>query len=260
MSSSVSPLQPPNQPRRPHLTIASSLHPCTLSLSSPTLPTASFTLTLFIRLTNTTCPITVFTGDSFLSSLAQSFYQSDYRLRSLTTGTVCLANVTCKFRTGIIRIADPEADLLELRPGEAITREVRIGVAHQHQQNDGRTNARPPLPSSPSTTTTTTTKIDSSPSLADLAICATPLSDLTAGEEYQIQLAHSIPDEWPNHVWWWMEGEKAGIIRDAGKRGPQGLMKLKVQEKEAWAVKLMSGFRYMVRVEIGEGAVLKVVE
>ena len=50
------------------------------------------------------------------------------------------------------------------------------------------------------------------------------------------------------------------IIKDAGKRGLDGLVKLDIEGKEVWAARLMSGVRDVVRVEMGKGAVLKVVE
>ncbi|KAK3175349.1 hypothetical protein OEA41_002596 [Lepraria neglecta] len=243
-------LPPQKQQRnRPHLTLTPSLHPSTLSLSSPALLTTPFTLTLSIRLSNSDSPITVYTNDCFLSSSDQTFYQSDYRLRSLSTGTICTANVIHKRRMSLIRFADPHEALLELQPGEVVTREVRIGIQKEPEQ-------RPPQLASPNDDD------DHSPptNLANLAICATPLSELTAGEEYQVQLAHGPGSGWPNHVWWWMECGKDEIIRDVGKKGPDGLAKVNIEGKDVWAVRLMSGIKNVVTVEIGEGAVLRVVE
>lgn len=236
------------QRNRPYLTLIPSIHPSTLSLSSPALLTTPSTLTLSIHLSNSDSPITVYTGDCFLSSRAQGFYQSDYRLRSLTTGTLCTANVIRKYRMDLIRFADPQAELLELKPGEVITREVRIGVQEQPEQQ-----------SSPPQQLGYNDDRSSTMNLANMAICATPLSELTAGEEYMVQLAYG-PTEWPNHVWWWMECGKDEIIRDVGKKGPDGLMKVTIEGKDVSAVRLMSGIKNVVRVEMGEEAVLKVVE
>lgn len=95
---------------------------------------------------------------------------------------------------------------------------------------------------------------------ANLAICATPLSDLNLGENYQVQFAHTS-HRWPNHFWWWwVEGEKDEIIRNAGKKGLYGLMNLSNQGKEVWTVELMSEPTNMVSVEMKDGAALKVVE
>ncbi len=57
-----------------------------------------------------------------------------------------------------------------------------------------------------------------------------------------------------------MEGGKEEIIRGVGRKGPDGLVKLDVGGNEVWAVRLMSGVNDLVRVEMGEGAVLRVVE
>ena len=150
-----------------------------------------------------------------------------------------MAGVTQFYRLNLIRFADPHEALLELQPGEVVTREVKMSI-----QKEPR-----PWPAPPLTTT-----------LADLRFGSTLLSELTAGEEYQVQLAHGTDSGWPNHVWWWMECAKDEIIRDVGKKGPDGLATMKVDGKDKWAVRLMSGIKNVVTVDMQEGAVLRIIE
>lgn len=157
----------------------------------------------------------------------------------------------------MIRIRDPQVDFLELRPGEAVLRDVRIGVHARNYESSssvvafaGRENEPTPF-----------LKSDSSMmgEEEEVSICATSMKELSKGEEYEVQFAHA-PAEWPNHVWWWTCGTKDDVLREAGRRGVEGLMALTGEDGERIFAVRRGGGSGFVRVEMAERAVIGVVE
>lgn len=92
----------------------------------------------------------------------------------------------------------------------------------------------------------------------EVSICATPMKELSKGEDYEVQLAHA-PGEWPNHVWWWTCGTKEALVREAGGRGSEGLMVRTLEGGERIFAVKRGGVEGFVRVEMVERAVVEVV-
>ncbi len=85
--------------------------------------------------------------------------------------------------------------------------------------------------------------------LPDLAIAATPLAGLKAGERYRVELKDWL-GEFPGYAWWWDWREKKEIM---GARGiGEGPMTVKV---------IQSAFsESQLRVRMAQGPILEVVE
>lgn len=82
-----------------------------------------------------------------------------------------------------------------------------------------------------------------------LAIAATPLAGLEAGERYRVELKDWL-GEFPGYAWWWDWGEKKEILEARG--AGEGPMTVEV---------IQSAFsESQLRVRMAEGPILEVVE
>lgn len=92
-----------------------------------------------------------------------------------------------------ITIQDPETELLTLYPGgPAETINIQIGI--QTSPRDQERSA------------------DGADTRPHLAVAATPLAGLEAGQSYEVGLK-DVLGEMPGYIWWWAEGEKEEIVR-----------------------------------------------
>ncbi|KAK4697845.1 hypothetical protein P7C71_g299, partial [Lecanoromycetidae sp. Uapishka_2] len=251
----------PDHKHDPTISIRPSLTPSTISLSSPDLGSTSITLTLELHLHHSSTPITVYTGDCLLSSLAQSFYQSDYRLYSLETKLPCDANITHMYRLDTIPIPDPEQQLLELVPccqNAAPTNNPSTTAFHL--DNDEHAHADAPSPSLPVRLKVSVgihqavrphIPAEEKNTLSNFSICATPLSKLRPDTKYAIRRAR-VTDR---HIWWWNRATKREVIEGANRRGPRGLVGPvavpgRAEGEMIYGVKRMGWSGEVVRVEM----------
>ena len=168
----------------PVIRCSATVSPTTVSL--PPSPPPQIFLHLSITLEHPS-PITLYAPLTPLDSRNQDTGHCDYRLRSLATNTILHANTTYGLILGKLCISEPARDLLTLRPGETVTRDVQIGV-HDRARIPGRHE----------------------PDELRMTVCAVALHRLVPGD-YRIEL----PEVWDGQLggWYWDEGEMEQVVR-----------------------------------------------
>ena len=160
----------------PIIRCSATVFPTTVSL--PASPPPQIFLYLSITL-DPTSSITLFAPFSPFDSRHQRIGHCDYRLRSLATDTILRSQtILCYLGSGKHRINEPSRDLLTLRPGQTLTRDVQIGV-----------HTRMPLPGQH--------ELDEQ----QMTVCAVPLENIEPGD-YRIEECGG-----ENGGWYWDEDE-----------------------------------------------------
>ena len=127
-------------------------------------------------------------------------------------------------------IQSPETELLTLYPDSPPTEmSIPIGISASADYMEKKAKGADILPA--------------------LAIAATPLAALKAGERYKVELK-DWHGEFPGYVWWWDWGEKKDILKARG--GGKGPMTVEVIQSAFSETQLL--------VTMGDGPILKVVE
>lgn len=283
--------------RRPTIVARGSLSPSTISLSSPDVSSTTFTLSLELCLRDWSGPITVLPDASFLSSRAQNRYDSAYGIYDTETGSKCNAAIMTSCRiagSGIIKFENPEEELLELgslKTGGSDTDKAPTDADDPQHYLHQQSNEQQPLslkvdigdykePSSPIDTIRNPNEQASADEAAEnekdgtgnsqaqpkqqssesMYICATKLSDLMPGRQYEVRLDQT-PGRGPNYFSWWSPGAKADIIANSHKRGRNGLAGPFTSSdtgKQIYAVRRFEPWEFNIMAEMVECPTLTV--
>ena len=130
-------------------------------------------------------------------------------------------------------ITDPDKELLTLYPDSPPTEiSIPIGIHASPRYQERKDEGANTLPY--------------------LAIAATPLAGLQAGERYEVGLK-DIVGEFPGYVWWWDFGEKEEVVSRRVGEGREG---------RGFVVPVEDGFggKRQIRVEMAEGPIFMVEE